>query len=93
MGNKDDDNNVDTIEEDEEDPDFSGVGYCHPAHNCNYFCYDAPASLQQEMMDTLKITTTEYGLLYTLYSWPNTVLSLFGGLLVDRVLGIKLGAI
>ena len=32
-------------------------------------------------------------LLYSVYSWPNIVLPLFGGFLVDRVFGVRLGAI
>ena len=30
---------------------------------------------------------------YSWYSWPNVVLSLFGGFLMDRVFGIRLGAV
>ncbi|CAG2117579.1 unnamed protein product, partial [Medioppia subpectinata] len=59
----------------------------------NYFCYDAPGSLQEQTIADMDINTTQFGLLYSLYNWPNVVLSLFGGFLVDRLLGIKLGAI
>ena len=36
----------------------------------------------------VEIDTTQYVLLYSLYSWPNVVLSVFGGFLLDRVFGI-----
>ena len=44
-------------------------------------------------MQVMKIDTTKYVLLYSLYSWPNVVLSVFGGFLLDRVFGIRLGTI
>ena len=34
-----------------------------------------------------------YALMYSLYSWPNVILSFFGGLLIDRVFGIRVGTI
>lgn len=42
---------------------------------------DPPPSLLQE---TLHLSDTQYNLLYSVYSFPNIVLPLFGGLLVDR---------
>ena len=39
------------------------------------------------------IDVTRYSLLYSLYSWPNVVLSIFGGFLLDRVFGIRLGTV
>ncbi|CAG2105430.1 unnamed protein product, partial [Medioppia subpectinata] len=92
----------------EKEEDYSDVGYCHPAHQChryffmvfmctlgigNYFSFDSPGALQTQTMDDMNISATEFGLLYSLYSWPNVVLNLLGGFLVDRLLGIKLGAI
>ena len=41
----------------------------------------------------MQIDITSYTLLYSLYSWPNVVLSVFGGFLLDRVFGVRLGAI
>ena len=41
----------------------------------------------------MNISTFQFTLLYALYNWPNTVLSLIGGYLVDRFFGIKWGAI
>ncbi len=36
---------------------------------------------------------TEYSLLYSLYAWPNVVLALLGGFLIDRVFGVRIGAV
>jgi MFS family permease len=33
----------------------------------------------------MSLTSTEYGLLYTVYAAPNTILPLFGGILVDKI--------
>jgi MFS family permease len=41
----------------------------------------------------MKVDTTRYTLLYSLYSWPNVILSLIGGVLVDRVLGVRIGTV
>ena len=41
----------------------------------------------------MKVDITNYALLYSLYSWPNVVLSVFGGFLLDRVFGVRWGAI
>ena len=59
----------------------------------SYFCYDNPAALQDRFMPDLNLTNTQYGLLYSIYSWPNVVLPFLGGYLVDRVLGLRRAAI
>lgn len=41
----------------------------------------------------MSISTAQYSLLYSWYSWPNVVLCFFGGYLTDKVFGIRLGAI
>lgn len=35
----------------------------------------------------------EYGLLYTVYAWPNVVFPLVGGLLIDGFLGLRVAAL
>lgn len=49
-----------------------------------------PFSLEKQV---LNIDVTRYALLYSLYSWPNVILSVFGGFLLDRVFGIRLGTV
>ena len=59
----------------------------------SYFCFDNPAALESQMIKTLSIDKTEYELFYSLYSWPNVILSVIGGYLLDRVLGHRFGAL
>lgn len=59
----------------------------------SYFCFDNPAALEVDIKNDMKISVTDYSLLYSIYSWPNVILSLFGGYLIDRVLGIRWGTV
>lgn len=59
----------------------------------SYFCYDNPAALQDHLRQDLGLSSTQFMSFYSWYSWPNVVLSLFGGFLMDRVFGIRLGAV
>ena len=59
----------------------------------SYFCYDNPAALQDTMKRDLKINTSQFMGFYAWYSWPNVILCFFGGFLIDRVFGIRWGAI
>ena len=59
----------------------------------SYFCFDNPAALQKQITGDMNVTSTDYMLLYSLYSWPNVVLCFFGGFLIDSVFGIRLGTI
>eukprot|EP00117_Sycon_ciliatum_P004809 scpid49543/ scgid9021/ Major facilitator superfamily domain-containing protein 1 len=59
----------------------------------NYYCYDQPAALESEIMDVSGVNTAQFELLYSLYSYPNVVLSVFGGFLIDRVTGLRWGAV
>ncbi|XP_025913555.1 major facilitator superfamily domain-containing protein 1 isoform X11 [Apteryx rowi] len=59
----------------------------------SYFCYDNPAALQTQVQADMKVNTARFMALYAWYSWPNVVLCFFGGFLIDRVFGIRLGTI
>jgi nitrate/nitrite transporter NarK len=59
----------------------------------SYYCFDNPAALTRTIINVMKVDTTRYTLLYSLYSWPNVILSLIGGVLVDRVLGVRIGTV
>eukprot|EP01118_Nematostelium_gracile_P014379 TRINITY_DN5585_c0_g1_i1.p1 TRINITY_DN5585_c0_g1~~TRINITY_DN5585_c0_g1_i1.p1 ORF type:complete len:463 (+),score=112.64 TRINITY_DN5585_c0_g1_i1:40-1389(+) len=59
----------------------------------SYFVYDIPSALQSSLVDWFDINPFEYNLFYSVYSWPNTVLAFIGGYLVDRVFGVRLGAV
>ena len=37
------------------------------------------------------VTTAEYGFLFSVSAWPSIILCLIGGILVDRLVGLRLG--
>jgi len=57
------------------------------------FCYVLPGALENEFENDLKITTSQFSVFFSLYSWPSAFLCLFGGFLIDRVVGIRAGAV
>ncbi|XP_029965187.1 lysosomal dipeptide transporter MFSD1 isoform X1 [Salarias fasciatus] len=59
----------------------------------SYFCYDNPAALQTQVIQDMNLNTAKFMQLYAWYSWPNVFLCFFGGFLLDRVFGIRLGTI
>ena len=59
----------------------------------SYYCYDNPVALQNIIINVMKVDFTRYNLLYSLYSWPNVILALVGGVLMDRVFGVRLGTV
>lgn len=59
----------------------------------SYFCYDNPAALQEAFTKDLNISVSQFMNLYAFYSWPNVILSFVGGFLIDRVIGLRFGAI
>ncbi len=55
----------------------------------SYFCFDNPAPLKTFLQeDPYNLTDTQWSYLYSIYSLPNMVLPLCGGILIDRV-GIR----
>ena len=59
----------------------------------SYFCFDNPGALQNEMKETMHITTSQFSLLYSWYSTPNIVLPIIGGYLIDSVFGMRLATV
>lgn len=59
----------------------------------SYFCYDNPGALQDNFIEDMRLTTSQFVYLYSWYSWPNVVLCFVGGFLIDRVFGIRLGTV
>ena len=41
----------------------------------------------------MDINTSQFMMMYSLYSWPNVFLCFVGGFLMDKVLGLRWGAI
>ena len=56
------------------------------------FCYDNPGPLQTQLEDQLKLDNTRFSLFYTVYSLPNMILPLLGGILLDSI-GVRMGLI
>jgi hypothetical protein len=56
----------------------------------SYFCYDNPGPIESTLEKDLDINTSTFALLYSVYSYPNTVLPIFGGLFLD-IIGLRLG--
>jgi MFS family permease len=59
----------------------------------SYFCFDNPGALQREIKDAMDISTYQFANLYAWYSWPNVLLPIVGGYLMDSVFGIRIGTI
>eukprot|EP01083_Nonionella_stella_P225519 801681_1 len=49
------------------------------------YCYDNPTALATQIQNTYTLSDIQYNLLYSVYSFPNIVLPLFGGALVDKI--------
>jgi len=69
---------------------FNNSIFCYSG---SYYVYDNPSALQDVMKNDLKIDTAAFTNLYAVYSYPNVILCCFGGFLIDRVFGIRLGAL
>lgn len=50
----------------------------------NYFAYDSIGALTPLIIDGMQIDREAIGMLYSFYSWPNVVMVLIGGFLIDR---------
>ena len=51
------------------------------------------SALQGIFINVMRINITQYELLFSLYSWPSVFLVVIGGVLIDRVLGLRFGVI
>ncbi|XP_072033850.1 lysosomal dipeptide transporter MFSD1-like [Amphiura filiformis] len=106
--NKEDENSEDMNNEDIELTGCGATAACNPHRTLHrflvlilicflsfgsYFCYDNPSALQNQIKDAMEVDTSKFMLLYSLYSWPNVLLCFFGGFLLDRVFGIRLGTV
>ena len=46
-----------------------------------------------QIQSSLNVSTAEFADLYSWYSWPNVVLPIISGLLIDSVFGLRLGTV
>ena len=54
----------------------------------SYYCFDNPAALSNQFQDAdgeYHLSSLQFNLLYSVYSIPNVILPLFGGVLVDKI--------
>lgn len=58
----------------------------------SYFCYDNPGPLETQLEKQFHLDSTHFSLLYTVYSIPNMILPILGGVFLDRI-GIRQGLI
>ena len=57
----------------------------------SYFCYDIPGVAQKTFEGpNYNLTGSQVEMMYVVYSVPNTVLPLFGGIFLD-VIGMRIG--
>ena len=66
----------------------------------SYWCYDIPGSIETQLILWFNNGSTDgsytkasNSLLYSIYSWPNCILAFFGGFLLDKVTGVRRGAL
>jgi MFS family permease len=50
-----------------------------------YYSYDCPSELETAIENKFNITENTYSLMYSVYSFPNIVLPIFGGAIMDKI--------
>jgi MFS family permease len=51
----------------------------------SYFSYDSISALEAPLTHELGISQFQYGLFFSIYAFPNIVLVIFGGILIDKI--------
>mmetsp|Transcript_56244 Transcript_56244/g.137950 ORF Transcript_56244/g.137950 Transcript_56244/m.137950 type:complete len:743 (+) Transcript_56244:81-2309(+) len=60
----------------------------------SFYCYDIPGALKGRFFKRFPgLTQFDYNLMYSLYSWPNTVQVFFGGYIIDKYVGVRWGCL
>ena len=55
------------------------------------YCLELPSGIEDTIIKVMGVTTAEYDLLFSVSAWPNIFLCLVGGVLVDKLVGLRLG--
>ena len=55
----------------------------------SFYCADSPGGLESTIINVMDIDTTHYDMLLSVPAWPTIVLCLIGGIIVDKILGLK----
>ncbi|XP_011403438.1 PREDICTED: major facilitator superfamily domain-containing protein 1-like [Amphimedon queenslandica] len=50
-----------------------------------------PSGLEDTIIKVMGVTTAEYDLLFSVSAWPNVFLCLIGGIIIDKLVGLRLG--
>eukprot|EP00301_Raphidiophrys_heterophryoidea_P014563 c22984_g1_i1.p1 GENE.c22984_g1_i1~~c22984_g1_i1.p1 ORF type:complete len:591 (+),score=117.06 c22984_g1_i1:50-1774(+) len=63
----------------------------------SYWVFDTPGAIPTKLRDYFaekhkSLSKSENLTFYSVYSWPNTVLALFGGIIIDRITGLRFGS-
>jgi len=63
----------------------------------SYWVFDTPGAIFKQLQTWFggedKYTSADNLNLYSVYSYPNTILCFFGGFIIDRITGLRMGAI
>ncbi len=57
------------------------------------FVFDIPGALEETITQVMRIDVSHYNLFYSIYSWPTVISTFLLGMLTDRFLGLRLGAL
>ena len=57
------------------------------------YCVELPSGIEDTIIKVMGVTTAEYDLLFSVSAWPNIFLGIIGGVLVDKLVGLRLGLI
>ena len=58
---------------------------------CYYYCIDMPAALERAFIQVMGVDTSQYELLYSLVYGPSIISVLVMGVLLDKLLGLRVG--
>lgn len=58
----------------------------------NYYFFDQTSATQGAILDHTGMSSDMFGMLSSVYSWPNVILPLFGGLFID-VFGLRMAVV
>ena len=55
--------------------------------------FEMLGGIQNTIIKVMRLDSSQYALLYSAFTWPSVIICLIGGLIIDRVLGVRTGLI
>ena len=55
------------------------------------YCLELPSGIEDTIIKVMGVTTAEYDLLFSVSAWPNIFLGIVAGILVDKLVGLRIG--